>query len=103
MIELEPHADGTLLPVRAQPGARRNAVIGEHAGMLKVAVTQVAEKGKANQAVIEVLAKALGVRKSHIELVSGTTSQEKRFVLRGIAPDALAVRIRALLTNVSPS
>ena len=49
MIALEPHAAGTILPVRAQPGARRNEIRGEQDGMLKVSVTQVAEKGKANK------------------------------------------------------
>ena len=56
MIDLAAHPEGVLLPVRAQPGARANAIRGTMSGMLKVAVTQVAEKGKANDAVIETLA-----------------------------------------------
>ena len=55
MIVITEHAEGCILPVRAQPGARRNGVQGEQNGALKVAVTQVAEKGKANKAVLEVL------------------------------------------------
>ena len=54
-----------------QPGARRNGIMGIHAGALKVAVTQAAEKGKANQAVADVLCDALGLRPSQIELRSG--------------------------------
>jgi uncharacterized protein YggU (UPF0235/DUF167 family) len=49
MIELGEHPAGVILPVRAQPGASRAGIRGEHAGALKVSVTQVAEKGKANQ------------------------------------------------------
>jgi uncharacterized protein YggU (UPF0235/DUF167 family) len=45
MIALETHPEGVILPVRAQPGSRKNELKGEQAGALKVAVTQVAEKG----------------------------------------------------------
>ncbi len=50
MIDLQPHAEGVILPVRAQPGSRRNELRGEQDGMLKVCVTQSPEKGKANKA-----------------------------------------------------
>ena len=93
MIALEPHAEGTILPVRAQPGARRNEIRGEQDGALKVCVTQVAEKGKANKAVIEVLCGALSLRKSQIELVSGETAHQKRFLVRGLKPTELSDRI----------
>ena len=52
MLALEPHPDGTILPVRAQPGARRNEIRGVQDGMLKVCVTQSPEKGKANKAIV---------------------------------------------------
>ena len=82
MIALEPHADGTILPVRAQPGARRNEIRSVQDGQLKVCVTQQPEKGKANKAVAELLAKKLGLKKSQIELLSGETSHQKRFLVR---------------------
>jgi uncharacterized protein len=95
---LEPHADGTILSVCAHPGARRNEIRGVQDGMLKVSVTQAPEKGKANKAVVELLSKKLGVKKSQIELVAGETSHQKRFLVRGIRPDELAERIRGLRT-----
>ena len=49
MIQLEPHPDGVILLVRAQPGSRKNEIRGEQEGMLKVCVTQAPEKGKANK------------------------------------------------------
>ena len=79
MIQLEHHSLGVILLVRVQPGARRNQIAGEHNGHLKVAVTQVAEKGKANDAVVRVLCKELSLRKSQVELLSGQTSREKKF------------------------
>ena len=62
MIRFEAHAQGTILPVRAHPGARRNEIRGEHDGALRVSVTAAPEKGKANKAIIELLAEALGLR-----------------------------------------
>lgn len=93
---LEPHADGTILPVRAHPGARRNEIRDVQDGMLKVSVTQAPEKGKANKAVIELLCKKLALKKSQFELLSGETSHQKRFLVRGIKPDELAERLKRL-------
>jgi uncharacterized protein len=62
VIALESHGDGVILPVRAQTGARRNGIQGEHAGMLKVSVTAAPAKGKANKAIQEVLAEQLNLR-----------------------------------------
>jgi hypothetical protein len=93
MLALEPHPDGTVLPVRAQPGARHNEIRGEQDGALKVCVTQSPEKGKANKAIVEVLSKALSLRKSQIELIAGETSHKKRFLVRGLTPEELHGRI----------
>ena len=97
MIELVEHPQGTILPVKARPGASRNEIRGEQNGMLKVSVTQIAEKGKANKALIAVIGKGLGLRRSQLELVAGGTSSEKRFLVHGIDPKALAQRIEQVL------
>lgn len=60
MVSLTAHEHGCVLPVKAQPGARKNAITGEFNSQLKVAVTAAAEKGKANQAIIKLLAKTFG-------------------------------------------
>ena len=99
MIALEEHADGTILPVRARAGARRNGITGEHVGSLQVSVTQVLEKGKANKAIVAVVAEALSLCKSQIELVSGETSPQKRLLVRQIEPHELAARIERLLAD----
>jgi hypothetical protein len=93
MIALEPHAEGTILPVRAQAGARFSGLKGIHAGGLQVAVTQAPEKGTANKAIIAVLAESLGLRKSQIELLTGETSSQKRFLVRGVTVEDLNRRI----------
>lgn len=45
MIAVSPHPEGAALAVRAQPAARKDAVLGEYAGALKVAVTAPANGG----------------------------------------------------------
>ena len=81
MLELSQTPQGVILLVKAQPGARKNEVAGERNGRLLVKCTQAPEKGKANDAIIEILAKALDVRKSRISLVSGQTNSEKKFLI----------------------
>ncbi len=97
MIAVTDHAEGCVLPVRAQPGARRAGVQGEQAGALKVAVTAPPEEGRANQALVEVLRKALGVKRSQVELIGGQTSRDKRFLIRGLTRVELESRLTELL------
>src|SRR5207248_7670076 len=93
MIELIPHEDGWVLPVRAQPGARKNAVAGEQAGALKLYVTAPPEDGKANKAILEVLRNSLGLKRSQLDLLSGLTSREKRVLIRGLEREELESRL----------
>jgi uncharacterized protein len=97
MIVVEPHAEGATFLVKAQPRSRANAVRGEYEGALKVSITQVAERGKANEALIEMLAKALGVRNSQVQLISGLTSKHKRLLIRGVTTEQLQQKLAAAL------
>jgi uncharacterized protein (TIGR00251 family) len=99
MIELGDHPEGIVVPVRAQPGAGKNAIRGEQNGMLKVSVTQIAEKGKANKALVEVLAKGLGLKRSQVELIAGELQPQKRFLIRGLSREELAGRIEAAVAE----
>lgn len=82
-----------ILRVKARPGARRGGIRGDATGALKVSVTQSAEKGKANRAIVELLAQELGLRRSQIDLVTGAASPEKRFLVRGVSVQNLSRRI----------
>ncbi len=99
MIELEPHRYGIILPVRAHAGARRSEIRGIQDGALKVAVTQIPEKGKANKSIIELLADELSLKKSQIELIAGETSPQKKFLIRGIDAAALGAKIDAAIAG----
>jgi len=97
VISLTANDQGILLPVRAQPGARANTIRGDYHGALKVAVTQVAEKGKANKALQQFLCKSLSLRRSQVTLVAGETSADKQFLVSDITRDELAQRIAAVM------
>ena len=96
MISIAEHAQGLVLPVRAQPGARKAGVMGEQAGALKVAVTAPPEDGRANKALTEVLRAALGLKRSQVELCGGLTSRDKRFLIRGLSRAELESRLTVL-------
>lgn len=97
MIAIAAHAEGAVLAVRAQPGARKNAVVGEQAGALKVVVTAPPEDGRANAALVEVLRDWLGLRRSQVELLSGPTSRNKQFLIRGVSAEELTALVAARL------
>ncbi len=82
--------------VRAQPNARKNGILGERAGALRIGVTVAPEKGKANHAIAEILAQALACRTSSIVLLSGETSRDKRFLILDQSPEKIRARLEAL-------
>jgi uncharacterized protein (TIGR00251 family) len=94
MICCEQLAHGIALHVKVHAGARKNSITGEHGGALKISVAQVPEKGKANNALIALLASWLGISKSQIQLLSGETSSQKRFLIREIDMQTLQSRLR---------
>lgn len=83
---------GIVLTVRATPGARR-AVIGglrkDAAGhdMLDVRVAAPPEDGRANDAIIALLAESFGVARRDVSLQHGATARIKRFLIAGDSPE----------------
>jgi uncharacterized protein (TIGR00251 family) len=90
---IQPHPEGATLAVRAQPGARKDAVLGRHGDALKVAVTAPPEDGRANAALVEYLKSRLGVKRSQVELLSGHTNRNKVFLVRGLTAEELAAKV----------
>ncbi len=89
MLDLKVQKQAMHLKVRVQPKASRDAILGEHDGALKVAVTAAPEKGKANKAVAELLAKTLRVPKSNVTLVAGAASRVKTFAIAGASRNVI--------------
>jgi uncharacterized protein (TIGR00251 family) len=92
-MNLREHDDGVTFDVLVQPRASRAKLGPVHDGRLKVAVTAPPVDGEANAAVIEVLAKALGVARSAVEVIAGASSRRKTVRVAGVtraAVEALA-------------
>jgi uncharacterized protein len=99
MINIMDHKEGCVLPVRAQSGARRPGIVGEHGGALKIAVAEPPDAGRANRALVETLAGALKIKRSQIELLSGETSREKRFLIRGLDQVVLRAAFESIINR----
>jgi uncharacterized protein len=98
MLTLEESSRGVILSIRAHAGARKNAILGVREGALRIAVTAAPEKGKANQAIIALLGKTLGISKSQIELIAGETSPKKRVLVTGMEMDQLRQIVASVLS-----
>ncbi|MBJ6765208.1 YggU family protein [Myxococcaceae bacterium JPH2] len=76
--------DGIELTVLVQPRASRTRVVGEHDGQLKIQLAAPPVDGEANAALVEFLAKQLGVPRRQVTLTAGDASRRKRVVVQGI-------------------
>ena len=87
--------DRTNIPieVRVHPKASRNQVEGFADDVLVVKVTAVPEKGKANQALIELLAETLGSAKSKVKILRGQSSRDKQVTIDGYSLDEVRRRL----------
>jgi uncharacterized protein (TIGR00251 family) len=77
------------LNVEVVPGSSRDQIVGWLGDALKIKVTAPPEKGKANEAVIELLAEALGVSSDDIDVVSGHSSPSKIVAITGMDDEAI--------------
>lgn len=71
-----------LLEIKVRAGAKKNSVDPQEDGSFKISTTAAPEKGKANKAILALLADYLGLPKSDLEIVSGQTSANKRIRMK---------------------
>ncbi len=76
--------DGVELALLVQPRASRTRVVGEHDGLLKLQLAAPPEDGEANAALLEFLAKQLGVPRRQVSLTAGDASRRKRVMVLGV-------------------
>ena len=88
-----------VLRVHAQPGGGRSGIVGRHGDALKVKVAAPPVDGRANEAIVTVLADAFGLKPGQVSLVSGPSSRSKRYRLEGVDPTAFGRRLALLLTG----
>ena len=84
-----------MIEVRVQPRAGRNSVSVTGGAALRVQVTAAAEGGSANEAVIGLLSKELGVAKSRIRIVRGHRARDKVLEVEGLSAEDAVARVRS--------
>lgn len=84
-------AEGVTVAVRAQPGAKKTAIVGVYGegatAQLKVAVQAPPLEGRANEALVAFLADVFSIPRGRVVLVAGETSRSKVFLLKGVELD----------------
>jgi uncharacterized protein len=90
---IETTADGVSIKVYAAPRSSSNKVVGVHNGEIKVALAAPPVEGAANRALVEFLAKALGVPKGNVSLVSGEGSRHKVVRVTGVRVEAVVEKL----------
>lgn len=90
---VEPDGDGCLIRLKVVPGSSRDAIVGVLGDRLKVKVAAAPEAGKANKAVCDLLAKALGVKVRDVQIVIGQTSAEKTVRVAGLSAATAEARL----------
>ena len=88
-------ADGVQLQLRVRPGGRADRLVGPHDGALKLEVRAAPDRGRANDAVVRLLAEALGVGRSQVEVIAGAAARDKVVSVSGLSAVELARRLEA--------
>jgi hypothetical protein len=92
-----PDGGGSLLRVHVRPGASRPGVAGLYGNALALRVGARPLHGAANREVLAVIARALAVAASAVELASGARGRDKRVRIHGLDPAAVRRRLAPLL------
>ena len=80
-------AASTRLRLRVAPGARRAGVVGRHGEAWKIRVAEAPERGRANDAVVALLAQTFALPREDVRLVAGHGGRDKVVEVDGIEPD----------------
>lgn len=85
-----------ILEVRVIPRARANKLTRDPDGSLRARLTAPPVDGAANRALLQFLARQLGLKRADLEVVHGTTARDKRIAVHGCSAADLAARIARL-------
>jgi uncharacterized protein len=87
------HEPRARLTLRVSPGAVRSAVVGRHGAGWKVRVAAAPEDGKANEAVVRLLADTLALPRRDVRIVAGRASRDKTVALAGMGAEEIERRL----------
>jgi uncharacterized protein (TIGR00251 family) len=90
-LKIDETAEGVVFVAKIVPGSSGpTRICGLLDDMLKIKVSAVPEKGKANQCLIKFLSERLGVKKNAVSIISGTTSPIKHMMITGMTAETLS-------------
>jgi uncharacterized protein (TIGR00251 family) len=96
-------AASATVQLRVSPGASRPEIVGRHGEGWKVRVEAPPERGRANDAVVRLLAAVLDLPKDDVAIVSGHGRRDKIVRLSGIGPDEAARRLASAASSRAES
>ena len=82
-----------LISVKVVPGASRSRIAGLHGDAVKAQIAAPPERGRANDALVELIARTLRVARRDVSVVRGATSAKKTVRVEGLSPDEAARRL----------
>ena len=94
VINLHETALGITFAVKVQPRAKKNAILGDLGGAVKISLAAPPTDGRANQACLEFLAEVLNVPRSAVSIVSGETNRRKVVRVAGISAESVRDKLR---------
>ena len=92
-LRIDSQRGGSRFGLRVTAGAGSDNVAGQFGGRLRVRVRAPAEKGRANRAVLRLLAMVLEVPEGKIEILTGYTSRDKVVLVRDLPPEEVVARL----------
>ena len=92
---------GITLKVRVQPRASRDQVVGYQGDTLRLRVKAVPQHGKANEAVVSLLAETLSVPKNRVQIVRGHSSRDKLVVVESLTPAEAQRRLNSRFNSLN--
>ncbi len=92
-LQIEEINNGIIFAVKVVPASSRTCIAGLLGGMLKIKLSAPAEKGKANDALIELLSETFDVKKNQISILAGHTNPVKRIQITSLTAETIKSKL----------
>ena len=89
MLEVQERENAIVVSVRVQPRASKDEIVGELGGALKIRLQAPAVENRANEALVDLLARLLKTPKSAVRILGGERNRTKRLEIRGVTKQQL--------------
>jgi len=89
MLIIREYKNGVVFPAQVQPRAKKSQVTGVQEGALRIKIGAPPVEGAANEALIKLLSRFLGIRKTSIEILKGKSAHRKLIHCRNLGSEEL--------------